>query len=127
MSQDPRLEELISIVQFVDRHRLGPTWRLLDEHQLRDESGRVVGYRALVAGEALQRSGDITVVEFFDYRCGYCKRAASALTELVVCDTIPLKQASPKIKVLSVAGLFAKAIRNAHEYKSINSLFVPKK
>jgi superfamily II DNA or RNA helicase len=42
-----RLEELISIVQFVDRHRLGPTWRLLDEHQQRDESGRVIGYRAL--------------------------------------------------------------------------------
>jgi len=42
-----RLEELISIVQFVDQHRLGPTWRLLDEHQLRDESGRVVGYRGL--------------------------------------------------------------------------------
>ena len=32
-----RLEELISIVQFVDQHRLGPTWRMLDEHQLRDE------------------------------------------------------------------------------------------
>jgi len=42
-----RLEELISIVQFVDQHRLGPTWRLLDEHQLRDEAGRVIGYRAL--------------------------------------------------------------------------------
>jgi superfamily II DNA or RNA helicase len=42
-----RLEELISIVQFVDRHRLGPTWRLLDEHQLRDDAGRVIGYRAL--------------------------------------------------------------------------------
>ena len=42
-----RLEELISIVQFVDQHRLGPTWRLLDEHQLRDEVGRVIGYRAL--------------------------------------------------------------------------------
>ena len=42
-----RLEELISIVQFVDQHRLGPTWRLLDEHQVRDESGRVVGYRDL--------------------------------------------------------------------------------
>ena len=42
-----RLEELISIVQFVDRHRLGPTWRLLDEHQKRDEAGRVIGYRAL--------------------------------------------------------------------------------
>jgi superfamily II DNA or RNA helicase len=42
-----RLEELISIIQFVDQHRLGPTWRLLHEHQQRDESGRVVGYRNL--------------------------------------------------------------------------------
>jgi superfamily II DNA or RNA helicase len=42
-----RLEELVSIVQFVDQHRLGPTWRLLHEHQLRDESGRVIGYRHL--------------------------------------------------------------------------------
>jgi SNF2 family DNA or RNA helicase len=42
-----RLEELISIVQFVDQHRLGPTWRLQDEHQLRDEAGRVIGYREL--------------------------------------------------------------------------------
>ena len=42
-----RLEELVSIIQFVDQHRLGPTWRLLDEHQLRDEAGRVIGYRAL--------------------------------------------------------------------------------
>ena len=42
-----RLEELISIVQFVDQHRLGPTWRLLDEHQKRDEAGRVIGYHGL--------------------------------------------------------------------------------
>ena len=42
-----RLEELISIVQFVDRYRLGPTWRLLDTHQVRDEVGRVVGYTRL--------------------------------------------------------------------------------
>ena len=32
-----RLEELISIVQFVDRFRLGPTFRLLHEHQVRDD------------------------------------------------------------------------------------------
>jgi SNF2 family DNA or RNA helicase len=44
-----RLEELISIVQFVDQHRLGPTWRLLHEHQIRDDHGRVVGYRKLDA------------------------------------------------------------------------------
>jgi superfamily II DNA or RNA helicase len=42
-----RLEELISIVQFVDRYRLGPTFRLLHNHQVRDEVGKVVGYREL--------------------------------------------------------------------------------
>lgn len=42
-----KLEELISIVQFVDQHRLGPTWKLLHEHQVRDESGRVIGYTGL--------------------------------------------------------------------------------
>jgi superfamily II DNA or RNA helicase len=42
-----RLEELISIVQFVDRYRLGPTFKLLHEHQVRDENGKVVGYRDL--------------------------------------------------------------------------------
>jgi len=42
-----RLEELISIVQFVDRYRLGPTYRLLHDHQVRDEHGKVVGYKGL--------------------------------------------------------------------------------
>lgn len=48
----------------------------------------------------------------------------SVLEELVVCDTIPLKQQSSKIKSLSVADLFAIAIRNAYENKSITSLFI---
>jgi superfamily II DNA or RNA helicase len=42
-----KLEELISIVQFVDQHRLGPTWKLLHEHQVKDEAGRVTGYKGL--------------------------------------------------------------------------------
>jgi superfamily II DNA or RNA helicase len=42
-----RLEELLSIVQFIDRYRLGPTWRLLERHQVRDETGHVTGYRNL--------------------------------------------------------------------------------
>ena len=43
-----RLEELVSIVQFVDQHRLGPTFRFLAEHQIHDpETGRVVGYKSL--------------------------------------------------------------------------------
>ena len=30
--------------------------------------------------------GEITVVEFYDYRCGFCKKAASAVTELQKVD-----------------------------------------
>ena len=42
-----KLEELVSIVQFVDQHRLGPTWKLLHDHQVKDEVGRVTGYTRL--------------------------------------------------------------------------------
>lgn len=48
----------------------------------------------------------------------------SSLKELIVCDTIPLKEDSDKIKPLSVASLFATAIRNTHEHRSISSLFI---
>ena len=48
----------------------------------------------------------------------------SSISELIVTDTIPLKQQSKKIKVLTVSELFARAIRNTHEHKSINSLFI---
>ncbi len=50
----------------------------------------------------------------------------SGLSELIVCDTIPLKKQSPKIKVLPTAKLFARAIRNTHEHRSISALFVEK-
>ncbi|WP_423148901.1 ribose-phosphate pyrophosphokinase [Rubrolithibacter danxiaensis] len=47
----------------------------------------------------------------------------SVLAELIVTDTIPLKHESPKIRVLSTAELFAKAITNVNEYGSISNLF----
>jgi ribose-phosphate pyrophosphokinase len=50
----------------------------------------------------------------------------SVLEEIVITDTIPLKKQSPKIKVLSVAHLFATAIRRVHDYESISSLFINK-
>jgi len=50
----------------------------------------------------------------------------SSLSELIVTDTIPLAHKHDKIKVLSCAKLFARAIRNTHEYKSIAALFVDK-
>lgn len=48
----------------------------------------------------------------------------SALEELVVSDTIPLKRESDKIKVLTVANMFAEAIKRIHDKESISSLFI---
>jgi len=48
----------------------------------------------------------------------------SVLTELLVTDTIPLKQACDKIKILTVAELFAKAIGRIRDHESISSLFI---
>lgn len=48
----------------------------------------------------------------------------SVLTEVLVTDTIPLRKATSKIKILSCGKLFARAIRNTHEYRSIAALFV---
>lgn len=48
----------------------------------------------------------------------------SVLEELVVSDTIPLKGSSDKIKVLTVANLFADAIKAIHGHGSVSSLFI---
>ncbi|MBK9256475.1 MAG: ribose-phosphate pyrophosphokinase [Saprospiraceae bacterium] len=50
----------------------------------------------------------------------------SSISEIIVTDSIPLQKQTDKIKVLSSAKLFARAIRNTHEYKSIAALFVDK-
>jgi len=48
----------------------------------------------------------------------------SHLTELITCDTIPLRKNSNKIKSLSTAELFSKAIRKVYAYESISPLFI---
>lgn len=54
----------------------------------------------------------------------YEKIDKSAISELVVTDTIPLKGNSDKIKVISVADIFADVINNVYKYKSISSNFI---
>ncbi len=49
---------------------------------------------------------------------------SSKLTELVVTNTVPLKRESDKIRVLSVAELFAKVLHSVHSHESISSHFV---
>ncbi|MCW1691746.1 ribose-phosphate pyrophosphokinase, partial [Campylobacter jejuni] len=46
------------------------------------------------------------------------------LDELVVTDTIPLKEQLPNIKVLSVTPVFAEVIRRVYHNESVNSLFI---
>jgi superfamily II DNA or RNA helicase len=42
-----KLEELYSIVQFVDDRRLGPAFQFLHDHRVIDGTGKLVGYRHL--------------------------------------------------------------------------------
>ncbi|MAX80809.1 MAG: ribose-phosphate pyrophosphokinase [Crocinitomicaceae bacterium] len=48
----------------------------------------------------------------------------SQLSQLIVTDTIPLRQESSKIKVLSVADLFAKVTKRVASHESISSNFI---
>jgi ribose-phosphate pyrophosphokinase len=48
----------------------------------------------------------------------------SRLTELVVTDTIPLREDCDKIKVIPTAELFARIIRRVYVYESISQLFL---
>jgi len=49
----------------------------------------------------------------------------SSLTEVVVTDSLPQKRPDhPKVKVICVAPLFAKAIRRVHAQESISTLFL---
>ncbi len=48
----------------------------------------------------------------------------SAITELIVTDSIPLKQNLDKITVLSATQLFADVIKNVYNFKSISNNFI---
>jgi ribose-phosphate pyrophosphokinase len=48
----------------------------------------------------------------------------SKLTELIITDTIPHSETGSKIKVISVADLFAKVIYNIEHFESISSHFI---
>ncbi|MDX1542733.1 MAG: ribose-phosphate pyrophosphokinase [Christiangramia sp.] len=54
----------------------------------------------------------------------YDRIANSKLQELIVTDSIPLRQKSEKIKVVSCAGLFADVMRRVHDNRSISSKFI---
>jgi ribose-phosphate pyrophosphokinase len=54
----------------------------------------------------------------------YERLERSSLRELIVTDTIPLHKDSPKVKVLTVADIFADVIEKVYNYQSISSNFI---
>ncbi len=48
----------------------------------------------------------------------------SSITEVIVTDSIPLKQSSSKIKVLTITDLFADVINKVYNYQSISPTFI---
>jgi ribose-phosphate pyrophosphokinase len=69
-------------------------------------SARVVATHPVLSGPAYERINN------------------SSVSELMVTDTIPLRGHSEKIKVISVADLFADVINKVYKYKSISSSFI---
>jgi superfamily II DNA or RNA helicase len=64
-----RLDELYSVVQFIDDRRLGPGFRFFNRHRVVDEKGKVLGYknlgdlRAALAPILLRRTRDSVKLE----------------------------------------------------------------
>jgi protein-disulfide isomerase len=61
--------------------------------------------------------GDITVVEFMDYRCGYCKRAHTAVGELIKADgniRFIVKEFPVLGEASEMASAFAVAVKQLH-------------
>ena len=54
----------------------------------------------------------------------YERIAEGELDELLVSDSIPLKQESEKIRVISIAPTFAEVIRRVYHNESVNGLFI---
>jgi ribose-phosphate pyrophosphokinase len=69
-------------------------------------SVRVIVTHGVLSGPAYERIND------------------SKITEVVVTDTLPIKPISDKIKVLSVADVFADVINKVYNYQSISSNFI---
>lgn len=103
--------------------------------------GDVVGRNVILVDDMIDTAGTLTKAADMLTDQGalsvsaYCTHAVlsgkayerieqSKLQELVVSDTIPLKQESSKIKVISVAEHFAKVMWKVHHHESISSHFI---
>lgn len=80
------------------------------------------------AAEMLKEKGAVTVRAYCTHGIlsgpAHERIANSALEELVITDTIPQTQINPKIRVISVAEMFAQVMKNVHHHESISGHFI---
>ena len=120
----------------VDKHRIRPN-EVASMQVIGDAEGRnIVLVDDLVdtagtlckAADMLMKEGALSVRAVTTHPIlsgpAYERIEESQLMELLVTDTIPLRKQTEKIKVLSVAPVFAKAFRKIHNNESISSLFL---
>ena len=103
--------------------------------------GNISGKNVVIVDDMIDTAGTITIAADMMMEMGansvkacathpvlsgpaYERIEESGLTEVIVTDTIPLPRQSPKIKVLSVAELFAEVIDKVYNYQSISSKFI---
>ena len=81
------------------------------------------------AAMALRQAGALEIVAACTHPLlsgpAYERIESSELTRLVVTDSIPLRRPSPRIEVVSVAAIFADAIRRIYTDESVSTLFLP--
>ena len=80
------------------------------------------------AADMMMEKGALSVRAFVTHAVlsgpAYERINDSQITEVVVTDSLPIKPISEKIKVLSVADVFADVINKVHNYQSISSNFI---
>jgi ribose-phosphate pyrophosphokinase len=102
--------------------------------------GEVEGKNVLIVDDLIDTGGTfVNAVEALKQRgardiFGICTHAIlsgnavekitnSSITKLMISNSLPLKQKSPKIEVISVGKIFAQSIRRTNKNESISSLF----
>jgi ribose-phosphate pyrophosphokinase len=79
------------------------------------------------AASALKKRGALNIIATCTHPIlsgpAYQRIEDSPIDQLLVTDTVPLRKPSSKIKVLSVAGIFAEAIQRIHTNDTISALF----
>lgn len=128
-------KKLGATLAFIDKRRPKP-----NESEIMNIIGEVEGKNVLIVDDLIDTAGTLTNAAAAMKERGALNISAicshpilsgpafqriddSPINELLVTDTIPLRQLSDKIKVLSVANIFAEAIQRIHTNDTISALF----